>query len=329
MKGDVHMAMLKGRQIKKETRGKGAGVLTELRKKKTLYIMLLPAIVFFFIFSYLPMCGVYYAFINYNYVGGLFHSPFVGLTNFKYFFHGGLSSPVWTLTKNTILYNVVFIFLGNCLQCMVAILLTEMSGRFFKRFSQSTILLPYFVSYVVVGTIAYNLFNYEFGVLNGMLKSFGSGPVNFYSTPEVWPVIIVLFYLWKGIGYGTIVYLAAIMGIDREIYEAARIDGCNIFKEICYITLPLLKATFIMLVLFNLGGIMRGQFELFYQLVGRNGQLFRTTDILDTYIYRSLTNNFNVGISTAAGLYQSVFGLVIVLFTNRMVKRADPDSALF
>ena len=142
-------------------------------------------------------------------------------------------------------------------------------------------------------------------------------------------MIIVLFYLWKGIGYGTIVYLAAIMGIDREIYEAARIDGCNIFKEICYITLPLLKATFIMLVLFNLGGIMRGQFELFYQLVGRNGQLFRTTDILDTYIYRSLTNNFNVGISTAAGLYQSVFGLVIVLFTNRMVKRADPDSALF
>lgn len=305
------------------------GFFSEIWKKKTLYAMILPAIVYFFIFSYLPMCGVYYAFINYNYVGGLFHSPFVGLTNFKYFFHGGLSSPVWTLTKNTILYNIVFIFLGNALECIVAILLTELSGRIFRRVSQSVILLPHFVSYVVIGTIAYNLFNYEFGALNTLLKSMGSEPMNFYSMPGIWPFIIVIFHLWKGIGYGTIVYLAAIMGIDGEIYEAAKIDGSNIFKEIKYITLPLLKPTFIMLVLFNLGGIMRGQFELFYQLVGKNGQLFSTTDILDTYIYRALTGNFNVGISTAAGLYQSVFGLVIVMFTNHIVKRVDPDNALF
>lgn len=233
------------------------------------------------------------------------------------------------LTKNTILYNLVFIFLGNTLQCLVAILLTEIGGKFFKRFSQSAILLPYFVSYVVVGTIAYNMFNYEFGAVNGILKNLGSEPVNFYSEPGLWPFIIVIFYLWKGIGYGTIVYLAAIMGIDREIYEAAKIDGCSVLKEIRYITLPLLKPTFLMLVLFNLGGIMRGQFELFYQLVGRNGQLFPTTDIIDTYIYRSLTINFNVGVSSAAGLYQSVLGLAIVLFTNHLVKRVDPDNALF
>lgn len=312
-----------------KSRKKKESFLKEIWKKKTLYAMVLPAILFFFLFSYLPMCGIYYAFINYNYVGGLFHSPFAGLTNFKYFFHGGAESPVWMLTKNTVLYNIVFLFLGNVLQCLVAILLTELSGKFFRRFSQSAILLPYFVSYVVVGTIAYNLFNYEFGAINSMIKSMGGEAVNFYSMPEIWPVIIVIFYLWKGIGYGTIVYLAAIMGIDREIYEAAKIDGCSIWKEIKYITLPLLKPTFIMLVLFNLGGIMRGQFELFYQLVGRNGQLFPTTDIIDTYIYRALTINFNVGISTAAGLYQSVFGLVIVLLTNHLVKRADPDSALF
>ncbi len=309
-------------------KGKG-GFFSEIWKKRTLYAMVLPAIIYFVLFSYIPMCGIYYAFINYNYVGGLFHSPFVGLANFKYFFHGGMDSPVWTLTKNTVLYNIVFIFLGNALQCLVAVLLTEMTGKFFKRFSQSSILLPYFVSFVVVGTIAYNLFNYEFGVVNAILGKLGLEAVNFYSTPEIWPFIIVLFHLWKGIGYGTIVYLAAIMGIDREIYEAAKIDGSNVFKEIRYITLPLLKPTFIMLVLFNLGGIMRGQFELFYQLVGRNGQLFPTTDIIDTYIYRSLTINFNVGVSTAAGLYQSVFGLVIVLFTNHMVKRIDPDNALF
>lgn len=312
----------------KPVRRKGS-FLSEMRKKKTLYAMILPAILYFLVFSYLPMCGIYYAFINYNYVGGLFHSPFAGLSNFKYFFHGGLDSPVWMLTKNTILYNIVFIFLGNALQCVVAILLTEISGKFFKRFSQSAILLPYFVSFVVVGTIAYNLFNYEFGVVNGILGRLGMEAVNFYSRPELWPFIIVLFHLWKGIGYGTIVYLAAIMGIDREIYEAAKIDGCGILKEIRYITLPMLKPTFIMLVLFNLGGIMRGQFELFYQLVGRNGQLFPTTDILDTYIYRALTINFNVGVSTAAGLYQSVFGLIIVLFTNHMVRRVDPDNALF
>lgn len=322
--------MGKGSRERKVLPGQKKGsVFSELRKKKTLYVMILPAIVYFLIFSYLPMCGIYYAFINYNYVGGLFHSPFAGLSNFRYFFHGGLDSPVWMLTKNTILYNVVFIFLGNALQCIVAILLTEVSGKYFKRFSQSAILLPYFVSYVVVGTIAYNLFNYEFGVVNGFLKNMGMESVNFYSTPGIWPFLIVIFYLWKGLGYGTIVYLAAIMGIDREIYEAAKIDGCGILKEIRYITLPLLKPTFIMLILFNLGGIMRGQFELFYQLVGRNGQLFPTTDIIDTYIYRALTINFNVGVSTAAGLYQSVFGLIIVLTTNYLVKRADPDNALF
>lgn len=322
--------MGKGNKGRKAVSGQKQGsVFTELRKKKTLYAMILPAIIYFLVFSYLPMCGIYYAFINYNYVGGLFHSPFAGLSNFRYFFHGGLDSPVWMLTRNTVLYNIVFIFLGNALQCVVAILLTEISGKFFKRFSQSAILLPYFVSYVVVGTIAYNLFNYEFGVVNGILKNMGAESVNFYSSPGIWPFLIVLFYLWKGLGYGTIVYLAAIMGIDREIYEAAKIDGCGILKEIRYITLPLLKPTFIMLILFNLGGIMRGQFELFYQLVGRNGQLFPTTDIIDTYIYRALTINFNVGVSTAAGLYQSVFGLVIVLLTNYLVKRADPDNALF
>jgi putative aldouronate transport system permease protein len=190
-------------------------------------------------------------------------------------------------------------------------------------------LLPYFVSFVIVGTIAYNIFNYEFGALNSVLKSLGMEPFDIYSAPGVWPAILVIFNTWKGLGYGTVIYLAAIMGIDREIYEAAKIDGCDVFQEIFHITLPLLKPTFIMLILFSLGGIMRGQFQLFYQLVGRNGILFPVTDIIDTYIYRSLTINFNIGLSTAAGLYQSVFGLVTVLTTNWLIKRSNPDSALF
>lgn len=145
----------------------------------------------------------------------------------------------------------------------------------------------------------------------------------------IWPLIITFFFLWKGTGYGMVVYLAAITGFDREIYEAAKIDGCNIFKEIRFITLPLLKPTFIMLVLFSLGGIMRGQFDLFYNLIQRNGQLFRVTDVLDTYIYRAMTVNFNLGSSTAAGVYQSVFGFILVVTVNQIIRKKNPDNALF
>lgn len=305
------------------------GFFCELFKNRTLYLMVLPALGFIVLFSYIPMVGIYYAFTNFNYIGGLFGSPFVGLKNFEYFFHGGLRSPVWMLTRNTLLYNMVFIFLGNFLQCFMAILLTEIGSRKIRRSSQTAMLLPHFVSYVIVGTIAYNLFNVEFGSLNTLLKAFGAQPANLYAEPEAWPFIVIFFNTWKGLGYGTVIYLAAIMGIDSEIYEAAKIDGCNVFQEIRHITMPLLKPTLIILILFALGGIMRGQFDLFYQLVGRNGQLFPLTDIIDTYIYRSLTFNFNIGLSTAAGLYQSVFGLVTVLGVNLLVRKADPENALF
>ena len=303
--------------------------LAELFRHRTLYLMTLPAVAFFFVFSYMPMVGIYYAFTNFNYIGGLFGSPFVGLRNFRYLFNGGLRAPVWNLIKNTVLYNVAFIFIGNALQCFLAVLLSEMTARRFKRVAQSTILLPHFISYVIVGAIAYNLFSYEFGAVNATLKALSIESVNLYAMPAAWPFIIVAFNLWKGVGYGSVVYLAAIMGLDRDIFEAARIDGCNVVQVIRFITLPLLKTTFTMLVLFSLGGIMRGQFELFYQLVGRNGQLFPVTDILDTYIYRALTINFNIGLSTAAGLFQSVFGLVTVLAANMLIRRANPENALF
>lgn len=309
--------------------GRELPVLGELCRQKTLYLMTLPAVLWFFIFSYLPIVGIYYAFTNFNFIDGLFGSPFVGLKNFRYLFNGGLNAPVWVLTKNTVLYNLTFILLGNIAHAAVAIMLTELSSRWFRKFSQSALLLPHFVSYVIVGTIAYNLFSYEFGLVNHTLKAMGMENINFYSKAGYWPWIITIFHLWKGMGYGTVIYVSAIMGIDQEIYEAAKIDGCGIFSEIRYITLPLLKPTFIMLVLFSLGGIVRGQFDLFYQLVGRNGQLYSTTDILDTYIYRALTVNFNIGLSTAAGVYQSIFGLVAVLGTNLLIKKRSPEHALF
>lgn len=321
------MAMKK-MAMKKSHEEKG-GLIKEIKKNRTLYLMLVPAMIFVVLFAYIPLVGIYYAFTNYNYADGLFGSPFVGLKNFEYLFAGGWDSPVWKLTKNTLIYNVVFIFLGNILQCILAIFLTEVTSKIFKKVSQTVILLPYFVSYVIVGTIAYNMFNVEFGSINSLLAALGKEPVNLYAMPKVWPFIIVAFYMWKGLGYGTVIYLAAIMGIDKEIYDAARTDGCNIFQEIRYITIPMLKNTFVTLVLFALGGIMRGQFELFYQLVGNNGQLFPYTDIIDTYIYRALTINFNLGTSTAAGVYQSLFGLVTVLAVNYLVKKISPDNALF
>lgn len=302
---------------------------TEIRKHRALYLMTVPAIVFFIIFSYIPMLGVYYAFVDYDYGLGILKSPFVGFRNFRYFMSGGWNAPVVYLVRNTILYNLVFIFLGNIIQCMLAIMITILSGRVFKRFTQSAMLLPYFVSYVIVGTISYNIFNTQYGVLNSILQSLGKDPVNVYLMPKVWPFIVTMFYLWKGTGYGMVVYLAAIMGFDREIYEAGRIDGCNVWKEIRYITLPLLKPTFIMLVLFSLGGIMRGQFDLFYNLVQRNGQLFRLTDVFDTYIYRAMTVNFNLGTSTSAGVFQSVFGFILVVTVNQIVRKKSPENALF
>lgn len=315
---------------KNKNKKKGlAGFFQELYRHKVLYLMTVPALIFFVTFSYIPMLGIYYAFIDYDFSLGMLKSPFVGMKNFQYFISGGWEAPIVYLTRNTILYNVVFIFLGNVLQCFFAVLITTIGGKIFKRVAQSIMLLPHFVSYVIVGTICYNIFNSNYGVLNTALKAMGGKAVSVYLIDWVWPFIITVFYLWKGTGYGMVVYLAAIMGFDREMYEAAKIDGCNIFKEIRYITLPLLKPTFIMLVLFSLGGIMRGQFDLFYNLIQRNGQLFRLTDVLDTYIYRAMTVNFNLGTSTAAGLFQSVFGFIVVVTVNQMIRKKNPENALF
>ena len=291
--------------------------------------MTLPAIVFFTLMSYIPMVGVYYAFTKYNYKAGLFGSPFVGLKNFEFLFAGGLDSVIIRITRNTVLYNLIFIFLGNSLQIITAIILSELTFKIFKRVSQSLMFLPHFVSYVMVAVLAYNLFSYEYGIINNLIKFFGFEAINFHAIPNAWWIIIPIVYFWKTIGYGMVIYLAAIMGIDREMYEAADIDGANVFQRIWHITLPNLKPTFVILLLFSLGSILRGQFDLFYQLVGRNGMLYSATDIIDTYVYRSLMQNFDIGLGTAAGLYQSLFGMITVLTVNFIVKKINPEYALF
>jgi putative aldouronate transport system permease protein len=289
-------------------------------------LMLSPVILFFFINSYLPMVGIYYAFTRFNFEGGLFGSPFIGLENFKFLFTSG---TILNITKNTILYNLAFIILGNFLQVFIAILLSEVPNRFFAKFTQSAMFLPYFVSYVIVGVLVYNLFSFESGLVNSTLRSMGLTEFDAYSTPGLWKFVLVALYLWKQLGYGTVIYLAAIMGISSDYYEAAKIDGANIFKQIRHITIPLLVPTFILLFLFSLGHIMRGQFDLFYQVIGPNGLLFDATDIIDTYVFRALRMNFDIGMGTAAGLYQSLFGFIIIMTVNWLIKRNHDEYALF
>lgn len=301
--------------------------LRTLLANRTLLLMCLPAIAFFLIFSYLPMPGLYLAFIQYNYTAGIFKSPFVWWDNFRFLV---MTGDLWRLTFNTIAYNVMFILLGNALQITVAIFLNELRSKWFKKVSQSLMFLPYFISFVLIGLIAYNILSYDYGLLNGFLKMIGADPVKTYSNPHLWPFIIVITYLWQSTGYGSIVYFAAVMGLDSEIVEAAEIDGANAIQRIRYIILPWLKPTFIILLLFSLGGVLRGNFGLFYNLVGaNNSSLYATTDIIETYVFRSLMTNFNFSMGSAVSLYQSVFGFFVVLSANWLVKRVSPDNSLF
>lgn len=295
-------------------------------QNKTLLLMCLPAIVFFFVFSYMPMPGAYIAFTNFQYNKGIFASPFVGLQNFKFLFTSG---QLALLLRNTVLYNLAFIILGNVLQLMFAILLNEVRCARYKKVTQSLMFLPYFISDVLVSLLVYNLLNYDYGFISNLVRSTGGTMPVVYQIAGAWPFIIVAVNLWKGTGYGTVVYFAAITSMDTSMMEAAQIDGANGFQRIRYITLPTLKPTVIILFLFAIGGILKGNFGLFYNLVGNNSMLFNTTDIIETYVYRSMMNSFNFSQSSAVGLFQSVVGFFIVLAANAFVKHLDPDYALF
>lgn len=293
---------------------------------KVLLLMCLPAVAFFLVFSYAPMPGIWIAFTNFNYRDGIFGSPFVGLQNFEFLIKSG---QLWLLTRNTVLYNIAFIVLGNILQIALAIMLNEIRLKYFKKVSQTIMFLPYFISVVLIGVIAFNLFNYDTGAINALIEATGGDPVKIYSTAGLWPFIIVGVHLWQSTGYGSIVYFAAIMGIDKTLFEAAAIDGASAWQRIRYVILPSLKPTFIILLLFSMGGIMHGNFGLFWNLVGNNAQLFATTDIIETSVYRMVMTQNNFTTSTAVGLYQSIFGFALVMLANWIVRRMNKDYALF
>ncbi|MDF2646163.1 MAG: binding-protein-dependent transport system inner rane component [Paenibacillus sp.] len=302
------------------------GLLYRLKSKKTLLFMIAPAVLYFLLFSYVPMAGIVLAFKQYRYDLGIMGSPWVGFDNFKFFF---MTGDAFRVTRNTMLYNAAFIIINNVLQIMVAILMAEIGSKLFRKTAQTLMFLPYFLSWVVVGAVAYNLFNYEHGTVNTLLRSLHIPELDIYTTPEYWKYILIFFSAWKAVGYGAVFYMASILSIDRETYEAAEIDGANVFQRIRYITLPSLRPTITILVLLAIGGIFRGDFGLFYQLVGNNGLLYQTTDVIDTYVYRSLLVNNEIGMSSAIGFYQSILCFATIMVTNFLVRKSDKENALF
>lgn len=298
----------------------------ELKRNKVLFIMILPAVIYFLIFMYLPMGGIILAFKNYHYADGIFGSPWVGLKNFEFMLING---KIFRVAWNTIAYNATFIVVNHMLQILAAVFLAEITSKIFKKISQSFMFFPYFISWVIVGGMIKGIFNYEYGMLNTLLKSLSLDPVDVVMNVGVWKYILVASSAWKWVGYGTIIYLSAIMGIDSELYSAAEVDGAGKIRKVVHITLPLIVPQIVVLVLLNIGYIFRGDFSMFYQVTGNNPLLYETTDVIDTYVVRSLLSVQDIGMATAAGLTQSVIGFAILYTCNTIVKRVQKDYALF
>lgn len=302
------------------------GFWKKLYKNRVFLLMLLPAVIYTLVFSYYPMTGIVLAFKKYNYAGGIWGSPWNGFDNFKFFFNSGQAGLV---TRNTVLYNALFIVVNTIMQMAVAIFLTEIRSKRYRKVTQSMMFLPYFISWVIVGVMAFNIFSSDYGFLNRLIVSLGGEKIQFYTTPKVWPFILLFFNVWKNIGYGSVMYLAALMGIDTSIYEAAEIDGANAFQRIRKITIPMIMPTTIILFLLSVGGIFRGNFDMFYNLVGNNGLLYNYTDVIDTLSFRALISSNDFGMAAAIGLFQSVLCFITVLIVNKLVSIYDRDYSLF
>lgn len=316
--------------VKKKKKKKKKSFLSDVKQNFYLYLLVLPGILYFAIFKYLPMVGVVVAFQDFNVMKGLFKSEFVGLKNFEYFF----TSKDWlVVTWNTVFLNILFIFTGLFFSILIAIVLSEISSKYFKKVTQSLVILPNFISWTLVSMFVFALLSTDIGFINAVLKAFGfiqeGQEISFYSNPDLWVGILVVLKIWKGAGFGSVIYLAAIAGIDQEIYEAAKIDGATRMQCITKITLPQLRTTVVLLTLFGIGDIFQGDLGMIYAIVGDNPNLYHTTDVIDTYVFRMLRQMNDISMSTAIGLYQSLVGLVIVLVTNRLAKKYDSDSAIF
>ena len=301
--------------------------MRKIRRYWPLYLMMLPACVYIFINNYVPLPGVSLAVRQYNFQKGIYGSPFIGLKNFKFLF---ASKDAWIIMRNTIGYNLIFIVLGTVCAIAVAILLCEIRSKISKKIYQTCILIPYLVSMVIVSYLVFAFLSEGNGYINTqILAKLGMNKISWYNEPKYWPVILVIVNLWKNIGYNSIMYYAMIIAIDKTYYEAARVDGAGRWQQILHITLPAIKPTIVILTLMSVGRIMYSDFGLFYQIPMNSGTLLDVTNTIDTYVYRGLMEQGNVGMSSAAGVYQSLVGFALVMIANFIVRKKDPENALF
>ena len=318
--------MSNGKRGKKKT---FRHVLMEWKKSRQLYLMALPAILFLFCFSYMPMGGLIIAFKRFDFKKGIWNSDWMNpwYRNFEILFKHNDAALI--AMRNTICLNFLFIIFGTVFALTLALAFNEISNKYMKKITQSISFLPYFISTVVVGIFVSGLLGYDNGVINRLITGFGGEKVAFYMNAAYWPVIMLIVNIWKGAGYSAVVYLATISGIDSSYYEAAKLDGATKWQQTWHISLPLLKPTVIILTLLSVGKIMNAEFGLFYNVTGDMPVLYETMDVLDTYIYRALRQSGDIGISSATGFFQSIVGFVLVVLSNWIARKYDKDAALF
>ena len=298
---------------------------TRVKENWLLLFMASPALIYFFIWHYLPMFGLIIAFKDYSYEAGILGSRFIGVDNFKFFFQ---SLDAWRISRNTLGYGALFIVVNIFSGVFVALLFNEVRSRKAIKLYQTIMMFPNFLSWVVVGFITYIMLNPVYGVFNQILTSMGFNGLDWYSDPKLWPMILTITNTWKCVGMNSIIYYATLLGVSQELYEAASIDGANGWQKCLHISIPALIPIVTMLSILAIGGIFRGDFGLFYQITRDVGALYPTTDVIDTYIYRGLRTG-DIGITSAVGLFQSLVGLVMVVVTNIIVKKIEPDNAMF
>ncbi|MDT8978549.1 ABC transporter permease subunit [Paenibacillus sp. chi10] len=310
----------------RRTKRGGHGFVYEIRKNRYLYLLALPGLLFLLLFAYMPMLGHLLAFQRYRLADGLFGSEWIGFQNFEFFFQG---NDWLRVTWNTVFLNGLFLVFGLGTAVVLAILLNEVTGKWFKKTAQSFVFLPYFISWLVVSMMVQTMFSSTEGMMNQALTALGFEGVDWYLSPGVWPYILTFVYVWKVAGYNSIIFLASITSISSEYYECAKMEGASRFQQIMYITLPLLRPIIIIMTLLGIGRIFYGDFGMIYAIIGDVGVLFPTTDVIDTYAYRALRQMGNFSMSSAIILYQSLMGLIAVVFFNWLTRKVDPDSRLF
>jgi putative aldouronate transport system permease protein len=288
-------------------------------------VMIIPGMLYILINNYIPMAGVLIAFKKIDYARGIFMSDWVGFENFKYLF---ATKDAFIITRNTLLYNFTFIICGNILGLTVGILLSEISSKIFQKIYQTLILIPQLFSIIIVAYIVLAFLSSDAGFINKTILGPGR-EINFYMEPKYWPPLLTFVNLWKGLGYNSIIYLSAVVSIDRNLYEAATVDGVGRFKQVFHVTIPSIKPTMMMLILLGIGRIFYSDFGLFYQVPMDSGQLFNVTNTIDTYVYRGLMQLNNIAMSSAAASYQAIVGFILINVVNAVVRRIDKDSALF